>query len=460
METKMKTKWAILAGFAAIAIAVAIGCDTEGGSTYGEGGGTGSDTKPAVVQFRFGVPVCSATGQGSLNGPVMSGSVGYLYVAPTCASPDDSMYVWISVLSSISPSQIDHYEWTIRNWSASSKTNGVFTADSYDELVPGTNVFTVKTLANQIRYMSPTNLVALTELVTEQIDVTVVTTDGRMASGYVSLYLNNGKETGDDIVFGSLTGLDLPYNASQARPGNTADYYAITGTGSSNVIYLEGDFDTYLALYDANLNNLAVNDDIKPGDNTDSLIAEVLTKDMTYYIEATSYSNELAGNYSLSVSAGVLTNVPNPFPSSVPCNSPASIAGDYSVVETMIIQLTFNNQTYALTNVTSTTVRVMQDGCDFWYRFNDPTGLIPPVIRMGRIDYSTLSLYSEAYIPQSPEIIVGSSTLLTGSGLSYGTGLQIDSSGSMTGIFNNSPGNLKTAVPFQIDYTSVSKFTR
>lgn len=461
MDTKMKTKWAVLAACAAISLAVAIGCNTEGGSTYGQGGGVLTN-KPAIVEIRLGVPVCSPTpAPSALKESVFSGSAaGYLYIGPTCTDSNSSMYVWIKVLTSVSPSQVDSYTWTIKNWRSSSTTNGVFTPDSYDELLDTNGMFSVKTVANQIQYMSPANLPALAQLAKEQIDVTVMTRDGQIASGYIAFYLHNGHAGGDDTVFGTLTGQDLPYNASQARPGSVADYYTLVGKDTTNVIDMKGDldtlgnFDTYLALYDSNLNTVAVNDDIGAG-NKNSQIATFLNSGALYYVEATSFTNTLAGAYSLSVRDGILTNVPNPFPSNILCNNPASIAGDYSVTETMVISLTFNGQTHTFTNVTSTSATIMQDGCSFWYQFNDPAGVIPPVMRMGRVNYSTLSLYNETYIPQSPEISITSSTL-SGSGQAFATGLQITSGGSIAGTFTDT----FTPIPFRIDYTNSASFAK
>lgn len=443
----MKTKWGILAGFAAVVLAIALGCDTKGGSSVDGGGGV--TNKPVILQIRFGVPVCSTSGAGALDGAVFSGGAGYVYVAPNCTISNANMYVWIKVLSSVAPSAVDHYIWTLRNWSTSAP-NGIFTADTYDQVISTNGVFKVRTSANQIRYMSTTaaNLLALASVYNQMIDVTVVTKDGQMASGYISVYLHSGKERGARVVFGTLTSLD---RLSHARPGNFADYYSLLGSGSTNTIYLEGDFDTFLSLYDSNLNLVTNNDDIIDGFDLNSRIVHLLTTNSTYYLEATSFSNNVIGNYSLSVSntTELLTNVPSPF---APVGSCDDISGDYAVSDVLEMKLTFNGQAYAFTNVSSSSVTITQTNCDFMYSWVDSSGLIPPVVRMGLVNFTDLTLYNEAYIPQTPEMFITGSTLTTLGGKAYASGLQLDSAGSVSGTF--------LGIPFTIDYVSRSSFAK
>jgi hypothetical protein len=289
------------------------------------------------------------------------------------------------------------------------------------------------------------DLRALTSAYNQMIDVTAVNKDGQMASGYVSLYLYNGMTTGGTTIYGSLNSRD---NAANIRPGSSADYYSILGSGATNVLDLEGDFDTYLALYDTNLNAIAVNDDVIPGLNLNSQLANFLTNGVTYYVEATSLSNSTAGNFSINSDTDALMPIPSPFVSGGSCGS---IAGDYSVNETLVISLTFNGQRYSLTNVSSASVTITQTGCDFTYPVVDPTGTIPPTLLMGRIDYNDLELYSEAIIPQTSELFITSSSV-TGTGLSYGGGLTMEATGTVTGSY--------LGVPFQLDFKSTSTFSK
>ena len=266
-----------------------------------------------------------------------------------------------------------------------------------------------------------------------------------MASGYISLNLHNGMAQGDGLIFGDLSSLDSPSNA---RFGSYADYYRVLGTGATNVLSLEGDFDTYLALYDTNLNQLAANDDIVDGLILNSEIVRVLTNGAAYFVEATSSSNSVVGNYSISNSTGILMPVPNPFVAPGSCGS---VAGTYSVTEIMAIDLVFNGQSYALTNVTVVPVTLSQSGCDVQYQVNDPTGLIPPILRMGRLDFTTLTLYNDAFIPQSSDLFITASAV-SGSGRSFAGGMEINSSGTVQGTF--------LGLPFSVNYTSRATFSR
>jgi hypothetical protein len=444
METNMKTKWGILTGCAALALTMVIGCDTDGGSSITDG--PGSTNKAVIVQIRLGVPVCSSTGAGALNGAVFNGGAAYLYLSPSCANPADTLFLPIKVLASEPASAIDHYVWTIRNWS-STAPNGMFTADSYDQVLDTNGVFKVRTSANQIRYSSTSaaNLLALASLFNQMIDVTVVTKDGRVASGYISLKLHNGTAVGDGLLFGDLSATD---SFSNARLGSFADYFSIVGAGTTNVLSLEGDFDTFLALYDTNLNLLAQNDDVIPGLILSSEIRSLLTNGTTYFVEATSSSNRVIGSYSISNNTGALTPMASPFVSGGTCDN---VSGTYAVTDVQAINLTFNGQSYTFTNVVSTAVTLVQNDCDFAYLVNDPNGVIPPLVRMGRVDFTSIELYSDTYLPQSPDIFITSSAV-TGSGRTFSSGLEIDSVGNIQGTF--------LGFPFTVTYTSRAAFAR
>jgi hypothetical protein len=450
METNLKTKWGILAGVSAIALAIAVGCETKGGSSGDDD--TTSTNKPVVIQVCFGVPTCSDAGPGALDGAVFNGAGGFLYVSPSCASTNATMYVWIKVISSLPASAIDHYIWTLRNWSTNSP-NGIFTADSYDSIVDTNGVLKVRTTANQIRYSSALagDLLALTNLFNQAIDVTVMARDGQTANAYISFYLHNGTATGDDVIYGNLSALDSPSNV---LPGRRADYFSLTAAGATNILNLTGDFDTFLALYDTNGTLLAANDDIS-GLNMNSQIDAVLTNGPSYLVEATAALSITNGNYSISVtnldsaSNSVLTLVNSPFETAT--GSCSSVAGTYSLTETLAINLTFNGQAFAFTNITTASATVAQTNCTFGYLLNDPTGLIPPVVRVGRVNFNNLTLINDAYLPQTPEIVILSSRI-NGTGITFATGMTINSSGTITGTF--------LGLPFSLDYSSVGNFAR
>jgi len=449
METNQKTKWGILAGVSAIALAIAVGCETKGGSS-GDDAAT-STNKPVVIQVCFGVPKCSDAGPGALDGAVFNGAGGYLYVSPSCASSNATMYVWIKVISSLPASAIDHYIWTLRNWSTNAP-NGTFTSDTYTEVLDTNGVFKVKTTLNQIRYSSTTagNLLALARLFTQAIDVTVMSKDGKMASAQISFFLHNGMATGADVVYGNLSALD---SASNVLPGRKSDYFSLAASSGTNVLDLMGDFDTFLALYDTNLMLLTANDDVS-GLNQDSQITTVLTSGVPYFVEATSALVVSNGNHSLRVTNpgaatnGVLTPVTSPF---APAGSCGSVAGSYTLTETLGIRLTFNGENFALTNITVAPVTVAQTNCAFTYLLNDPNGLIPPVVRMGRLNFTDITLYNDTYLPQTPDIVIVSSTI-RGTGTTFATGMTINSSGTITGTF--------LGLPFALEYNSVGNFAR
>ncbi|MCU0772722.1 MAG: hypothetical protein MUE94_13280 [Verrucomicrobia bacterium] len=439
----MKTKWGILGGCAVLALAVATGCDTEGGSSGQYDGG--STNKPVVVQVAFSQPTCSSSGAGSFNGPVFNGPAGYLYLSPICGDTNDSLFVWIKVVADVDPSAIDHYAWTIRNWSSSNAANGIF--DNYDQLIDTNGMFKVQTTLNQVRYVSTSvgQIEALPGLFEQQIDVTVVTKSGELASAYVSLNVHNGQAIGDGLVFGDVSPLD---ELSRARSGSFADYYLITDAASNNVLALEGEFDTFLVLYDTNLTGIATNDDILPGLNFNSLLTNGFIEGADYFVEVTSSTNGATGNYSIASSTSVLTPVPSPFVSAGTCGS---VAGDYRVTEVQSINLSFKGQPYSFTNQVTAGVTIVQDGCDIWYQVNDPAGLIPPLLRLGRLDYNNIQLYSDAYIPQSSDLVITSSSI-EGTGRTYASGLVVDSAGTFTGTF--------LGFPFAVTFTSSATFSR
>src|SRR5262249_48767872 len=109
-------------------------------------------------------------------------------------------------------------------------------------------------------------------------------------------------------INGALSNTDA---ASHDRSGAFADYYSLTGAGSTTIT-MTG-FDTYLYLYDSSLHQVAFDDDGANDGNGGSRIVFNLTVGQTYYIEATSFASVVTGNYALTVTTGTVTAVSNPF---------------------------------------------------------------------------------------------------------------------------------------------------
>ena len=446
METKMNKKWAVLAGFTSILLWVATGCfDTSGGSSFDDG--PGSTNKPVVVQISFNIPDCSSSTPAVFNGASFPGGAGYAYIAPACSGADEHMYVWIKVVTDVAPSEVASYTWTIQGWT-SPTNNGVFTAGTYNG-VPNTNgIFEVQTTSNQIQYMSPSvaDLLSLATVSNQKINVTIMTKDGQFTTGYISLKLHNGTATGANLVYGALASQD---SRSNLRLLNYADYYTITNTGATNVLTLEGTgFGTTLVLYDTNLNAVATNAGLFSGSFISQITSTNLVLNTPYYVEATTSTDGATGPYRISNSTGQLTPAPSPF-LSTSCNN---IAANYSVSDVTVYDLTFNGVTRSFTNLTTTSAAMSQQGCTFWYPINDPSGVVPPMVRMGRIITSAnLELYSDSFFPQCPELVITGSSV-AGTGSQVGSGWDIRTSGTISGTFLGSP--------FTLNYASWAAFTQ
>ncbi len=93
----------------------------------------------------------------------------------------------------------------------------------------------------------------------------------------------------------------------------------------------------------------------------------------------------------------------------------------------------------------------MQQGCDFWYQVNDPAGLIPPLLRLGRRNFNDIEIYGDAYVPQSLDLVL-ESTSITGTGQTYSSGLTNYCTGTFTGKF--------LGFPFAVTYSIRATFTK
>jgi len=132
-----------------------------------------------------------------------------------------------------------------------------------------------------------------------------------ISNGVLSAAQVSGSTHGIGAGVPSINGSLTSSTPSHARPGCYADYYTLTGPGTTNLI-MSG-FDTYLYLYDNQFNLIAKNDDANPPGHGGSLINQVLAVSGTYYVEATSYAKNVKGNYTLSTSVGGLSPIPNPW---------------------------------------------------------------------------------------------------------------------------------------------------
>jgi hypothetical protein len=264
---------------------------------------------------------------------------------------------------------------------------------------------------------------------------------------------------GDELVYGALQSADAlsnPGGLSNLRypVPSYADYFVIEGTGDTNNLVLESalttPFPTTLVLYDTNFTGKATNEGIFSGSRL-SQITQVLSDDTPYIVEVTSAANEEIGSYSLLNDTGPLMPIPNPFPFAA-CQSSDSISGTFGVTDTIVIDLSINGQTYAFTNITSSTTEVMPLDCHFTYAVNDPTGLIPPMVRTGRVEYNNILLYSDTFMPQCPEIVITSSTVNGTGRLIDSNQFRISSAGTIQGTF--------LGQPFSIQYSSESWFQK
>ena len=139
-----------------------------------------------------------------------------------------------------------------------------------------------------------------------------------------------GMSTGVPWIKGNLTSSSAH---SHARTGCFADYYTLTGPGTTNLM-MTG-FDTYLYLYDSNFNLIAKNDDATPPGHGGSLINQVLAVSGTYYVEATSYIKGFTGSYTISTSLGGLSPISNPWDPIVSGSSSSAYPIAYSSISSL-----------------------------------------------------------------------------------------------------------------------------
>jgi len=400
----------------------------------GGGGGSGGDAplaaRPDLVNIeslRVGTPLCSTSGNGLLDGPTTSGTSASVSLSPGCSDPSATMRVWLGINST--ETNITHYDWEIVGWKNQAPHGGL---EKFDEAVDIDQVngrYIVRTYGvSSIRYASATSsqLAALTQPFSQQITVTAWTADGRFGTATFTVTVQPGG-TAVSSVYGSLVSGDAP---SHGRAGHYADFYRITGAGSTTLKVLG--FDTYLYVYNGSKNLIAEKDE--GADNGGSQLTLNLSNGQTYYVEVTSFEPGKTGKYLVSSTSGGLTATPNPWAGV----SAANIAGSYSVSENTTITIVYKGIT-TTTNATSTrSATVTQSGPSFSFQATDPTGMLPPTTRYGQINGSSITLTGDPFIPANPSIAVTSNTQ-TSSGTVSGNQLTINTSSQLQGTYKGSP---------------------
>jgi len=412
----------------------------------GGGGGSASGTAPrdpdqvVIDSVQTGIPLCSTLGNGSLNGPTTAGTTTSVTLSPSCSDPSATMRVWLGLHSS--DTNITHYDWEIVGWQSAAPHGGL---EKYDEVVdvdPINGRYIVRTYGvNSIRYASATSaqLAALTQPFSEQISVTAWTADGRFATASFTVTVQPGG-TAVSSVYGSLTAGDAP---SHGRAGHYADFYRITGAGTTTLT-VEG-FDTYLLVYNSSLNLVGEKDE--GANNSGSQLTLNLQNGQTYYVEVTSFAPGKTGSYLLSSTSGGLSATSNPWANV----SVANIAGNYNVSEQTTVTIVYNGVT-TVTNATATgTTTVTQSGPSFSFEATDPTGMLPPTKRYGNISGNNISLTGEPFIPGNPAIAVTANNQ-TSSGTLGNNQFTITTTSQLQGTYKG--------LPVTAQVNSTATFTR
>ena len=424
----MILKWSQLSALAG-ALALAGGCGGGGGGSGSASSGIAAQTPDPVVisSVQTGIPLCSTSGNGSLNGPTTAGTSATVTMSPSCSDPAATMRVWLGVNSA--DTNITHYDWEIVGWKNAAPHGGL---EKYDEVVdvdPVNGRYIVRAYGvNSIRYASATSaqLAGLTTPFSQQISVTAWTADGRFGSASFTVTVQPGG-TAVSLVYGSLASGDAP---SHGRAGHLADFYRITGAGATT-LSVEG-FDTHLYIYNSARNLVAEKDE--GGINGGSQLSINLQNGQTYYVEVTSFQPGQTGNYRVSSTAGGLLATSNPWSGvTVP-----NIAGNYNVTENTTITIVYKGITTTTNAVASRTASVTQSGPSFSFQATDPTGMLPSTTRYGNINGNSIQLNGEPFIPGNPAIAVTSNTQ-TSSGTLGNNQFSITNSAQLQGTYNGLP---------------------
>jgi hypothetical protein len=412
----------------------------------GGGGGSGSTAarpgEPVVLDsLTTGLPVCSTSSQGSLNGPTVAGTTASVTVSSTCGDATSNMRVWLAVNST--DTNITHYDWEIVGWKNQAPHGSLDKYDAMVDLDPVNGRYIVRTHGvNSVRYNTPiaTQLAALTQPFSQQVSVTAWTEDGRFGTAYFTITLQPGGATVTQLQ-GSLLATDAP---SHGRAGNTADYYRLTGSGSVT-LSAEG-LDTYIYVYDSNRNLITEADE--GAANSGSRLALSLQSGQTYYLEVTGFALGATGNYLLTSTGGGLVGTTDPWAGSP---AVASIAGNYRAVETTSIKLTYNGSVTTNTVSATNNTTVSQTGPSVRFQAVNPTGSTPNLMRYGTLSGNTLVLTGNGFLPTDPSLVVSTNSQ-TATGTVGSSQFLVNSSSRLQGTYKG--------LPLTAEVTSSATFTR
>jgi len=412
----------------------------------GGGGGSGdAAARPGagvvLDSLTTGLPICSTSGQGSLNGPTTPGTSASVTVTSSCGNPTSNMRVWLAVNSA--DTNITHYDWEIVGWKNRTPHGSLDKYDGVVDIDPVNGRYIVRTYGvNSVRYNSPvaSQMAALTQPFAQQVSVTAWTADGRFATAYYTITLQPGGST-VTTVQGSLVLADPP---SHGRAGNRADYYRVTGSGTVT-LSAEG-FDTYLYLYNSALNLIAEADEGAP--NSGSRLTVNLQSGQTYYLELTGFAQGATGNYLLTATGAGLVATADPWAS---IGAVANIAGNYRAVENTSIKLTYNGSTTTNTVGATNTTAISQVGPSFRFLAVNPTGSTPDVTRYGTISGNNIMVSGEGFLPTDPSLVV-STNFQTTTGTLGNNQFSLNTSSRLQGTYKG--------LPLTAEITSSSTFTR
>lgn len=402
-----------------------------GGCTGGGGSGDedARNSDPVIINaVRIGSPLCSTSGNGSVSGPFIIGTSGTVTMTSSCSAPSATMRVWLAVRSA--DTNITHYDWEIVGWQDQAPHGGLEKYDEIRDIDPVNGRYIVrKHGVNSIRYASASSaqLASLTQPFTQYITVTAWTPEGRYGTASFAVTITPGGAAVAS-VYGSLEA-EAPYSAGRA--GHYADFYEVTGSGSTTFT-AEG-FDTYLYLYDDALKVVVEADEGSP--NGGSKVSANLQSGRTYYLEITSYKLGATGNYRLTSTSGRLIATQKPWPDS---SGVAKINGSYNVSENTTVTIIYQGITTTTNASTVRSTTITQVGHSFRFLATDSTGSAPSITRYGNIKENSLILSGEPFLPLNPDFNVTSNTQ-TSSGTIGNNQLSVNTISELKGSYNGLP---------------------
>lgn len=143
------------------AILLFAGCGGDGGGSgdsgtpsggSGPGSGNPPGPQPVVASVQVGLPACSTTGTGAVDGRLFPGNTSYVNVTPTCSTSNSYMRVWLQV--NITGATVDHYDWRIIGWRNQTPHGGLAYYDRVVDIDLTAGRYVVQSSGNRIRYDS------------------------------------------------------------------------------------------------------------------------------------------------------------------------------------------------------------------------------------------------------------------------------------------------------------------